>query len=498
MCENTRETTREQAAGRFHISIRGTEKLNLYEELIKVFLQPFQYSLNGEDAPGQQDIILEYEYAGDPDELKRRLYRDLKRCTGKAPKWGILTGIRPVKLAYELAFGAKAGAADQSAGAKEHAASGGGENDRVARARRILEDVYLLHPEKAALTTEILQYQRRTAGDPQDKSLSVYIGIPFCPTRCLYCSFTSNQVGEEEIRRYLAALEREIREVAVMAERDGFRIESVYMGGGTPTTPDAEQLDRLLYTIRQAFRLREDQPLREFTVEAGRPDTITEEKLAILREHGADRISINPQSMQQRTLDVIGRRHTTEQTKEAFALAKNAGFASINADLIAGLPGEVFSDFEDSLEQVIALGADNITLHTLAVKRASRLKEMDEHFNYREEDLREQMLRFAARRLREEGYRPYYLYRQKHTSGNTENIGYCREDKISIYNIRIMEERQSILALGAGGISKVWFPRENRLERVPNVSNYEIYIDRIDDMIQRKRKKFFDWRNETC
>ena len=195
--------------------------------------------------------------------------------------------------------------------------------------------------------------------------------------------------------------------------------------------------------------------------------------------------------MHQRTLDLIGRRHTVRQTEEAFALAKAAGFECINTDLIAGLPGEDFADFAQSLEQVIALGADNITLHTLAVKRASRLKEMDENFNYKEELLREEMLTHASEWLRKEGFLPYYLYRQKHTSGSTENIGYCRDDKISVYNIRIMEERQSILALGAGGISKIYFPAENRLERVANVSNYEIYIERIDDMIARKRNKFF-------
>ncbi|MDO5490825.1 MAG: coproporphyrinogen dehydrogenase HemZ, partial [Bacillota bacterium] len=264
--------------------------------------------------------------------------------------------------------------------------------------------------------------------------------------------------------------------------------ESIYMGGGTPTTLEPELLDELLQTVEECFDLS---VCREFTVEAGRPDTITEKKLQILRDHGVDRISINPQSMQQRTLDLIGRKHTTEDVRKAFALAEGVGFRFVNADLIAGLPGEEYEDFADSFQQVLALGADNITLHTLAVKRASRLKERDANFHYRDEDLREKMLGFAQERLRREGFVPYYLYRQKHTSGNTENIGYCRRDLASIYNIRIMEEHQSILALGAGGISKVWFPAANRLERVPNVSNYDIYIERIDDMIDRKRKDFF-------
>ena len=227
-------------------------------------------------------------------------------------------------------------------------------------------------------------------------------------------------------------------------------------------------------------------------MEAGRPDTITEEKLHILKQCGVTRISINPQTMKQKTLELIGRKHTVEETDKAFDMARLIWDGSVNADLIAGLPEESFNDFRNSLDRIIAYGADNITLHTLAVKRASRLKEIDEEFNYKDEELREQMLGYAEEALRTAGYRPYYLYRQKHTSGNTENIGYCRNDAVSVYNIRIMEEAQSILAMGAGGISKVYFPEENRLERVANVSNYEIYIDRIEEMTQRKEKNF--WR----
>ncbi|MGN0704943.1 MAG: coproporphyrinogen dehydrogenase HemZ, partial [Lentihominibacter sp.] len=267
------------------------------------------------------------------------------------------------------------------------------------------------------------------------------------------------------------------------------RLESFYIGGGTPTTLDAGQLEELLERVNISFDLG---TLSEFTVEAGRPDTITEEKLRIMKQYGVTRISINPQTMKQETLDLIGRKHTVEETGRAFDMALSMWDGSVNADLIAGLPEESFDDFRNSLDRIITYGADNITLHTLAVKRASRLKEMDEEFNYKDEELREQMLVYASQALRDAGYRPYYLYRQKHTSGNTENIGYCRNDAVSVYNIRIMEEAQSILAMGAGGISKVYFPEENRLERVANVSNYEIYIDRIEEMTQRKEKNF--WR----
>ena len=234
--------------------------------------------------------------------------------------------------------------------------------------------------------------------------------------------------------------------------------------------------------------------IREYTVEAGRPDTITEEKLKVIKEHKVDRISINPQTTKEKTLEIIGRKHTIEDLYKAFEKAGKVGIENVNTDLIAGLPEETAGDFAKSIRDILKLGAENITLHTLAVKRASKLKDKDAHFNYRDEDLREIMLEDAHSILREYGYRPYYLYRQKHTSGNTENTGFCRDNKLSLYNVRIMEEAQSILALGAGGISKIYFPEENRLERVANVSNYEIYIDRIDEMIDRKDKKFFIWR----
>ncbi len=459
------------------ITINGTDRIQQYEELVKVFLQPSEYRISaGDDTlhPETEDDgsyhagSLFYSFEGDADALKRQIWHDLSNLTGKSPKWGVLTGIRPVKLADEL--GKRDGSAD------------------AAGVRDILLSRYLLHPSKADLTMEILDFQKRIAGEPAPDSLSVYVGIPFCPSRCLYCSFTSNQAGDEEIERYLGALKKEIAYAGRKVREEGFQIESVYIGGGTPASPQAPQLDQLLEAIRLNFDLS---GCREFTVEAGRADAITEEKLQIMKAHGVDRISINPQSMKQKTLDLIGRKHTTDDVRRAFALAKAVGFRSINSDLIAGLPEELPEDFMDSLEQMLRLGADNITLHTLAVKRASRLKERDENFNYRDEQIREEMLRAAEQRLRRAHFRPYYLYRQKHTSGNTENIGYCLDDRLSLYNVRIMEEHQSILALGAGGISKIYFPAENRLERVANVSNYEIYIDRIDEMIRRKEEKFF-------
>lgn len=471
------------------IRIIGTEKIQQYEELAKVFLQPGEYRIRGGSGmdPGEQEragevlsvdaIHLSCRFEGDWIPVSRRLYEDLARITGKHPRWGILTGIRPVKLAGELAEEKLCGkSAEDSSPA-----------DRAALSR-LLQDRYLLHGSKAELVTEILEYQRDKAGEPETGSMALYVGIPFCPTRCLYCSFPSNQVDREEYGRYLEALHEEIAFAGEKTEEAGASIESVYIGGGTPTELSAAQLDGLLGEIRGRFDLS---ACREFTVEGGRPDTFTEEKLEILRKWGVDRLSINPQTMKQETLDLIGRRHTVEETEEAFRMAGEAGFPVINTDLIAGLPGEEPEDFARSLERVLDLGAHNITLHTLAVKRGSKLKERDENFNYRDEEIREEMLGRAEKTLREKGFRPYYLYRQKHTSGNTENLGYCRKDAVSLYNIRIMEEHQSILALGAGGISKIYFPAENRLERVPNVSNYEIYIERIQEMLRRKAQGFF-------
>lgn len=449
----------------YTFKIKGVENINQYEELIKVFLPANMYVLSEEEAVGDENAAV-FTFEGDKDALKRNIYRYLSEATGKSPKWGILTGIRPVKLAGEL-------------------------SDRLGceeAAKKLMED-YLIHPQKVSLVMDILDYQRRLLGRPHKDSISIYMGIPFCPTRCLYCSFTSNQVKKPEIDRYLQALYKEIDYCAERIRCGSYSAESLYIGGGTPTSLDEYQLEQLLDRICSSFDVR---TMREFTVEAGRPDTITPEKLRLMKKYGVGRISINPQSMKQETLDIIGRAHTVRETEAAFEMARDAGFDCINADLIAGLPQEETDDFSRSLNRMIAMGAENITVHTLAVKKASRLMELDSDFNYKREDICGSMLEYAHEALKKSGYEPYYLYRQKHTSGNTENVGFCRKDLISPYNVRIMEEAQSILALGAGGISKVYYPDENRLERVVNVSNYEIYIDRIDEMILRKENNF--WR----
>ena len=387
--------------------------------------------------------------------------------------WGELTGVKPVKLTRELFKG------NPYNGRQPH------EKDEVFR---ILTEERGLSREKADLIIEIYEYQQQVLKGENYTSCGLYIGIPFCPTRCLYCSFTSNQKPYEEIERYLEALIKEIGYVGKRLKETGMGIETIYIGGGTPTTLDDGQLERLLDAVLHNFDLCK---LREFTLEAGRPDTITKEKLSIARTHGVDRISINPQSMKKRTLELIGRSHSPEDILRAFEIADASGIPVVNCDLIAGLPEEDVGDFEKTLETVLGLGPLNITVHTLALKRASRLIEQDTTYHETHSDVVSDMIELSHEMLRGAAYRPYYLYRLKRMAGALENTGWCKDDTAGIYNIRIMDEQQSILALGAGGMSKVFFPEENRLERVPNVSNYEVYIERLQEMLERKEQGIF-------
>lgn len=387
--------------------------------------------------------------------------------------WGILTGVKPVKLTRELFRG------NPYNGRQPHP------RDEV---KRILMEEDGLSEDKADLLIEIYEYQQEVLKGDNYTGAGVYVGIPFCPTRCLYCSFTSNQKPHEEIKRYLEALHKEISYVGRRMKETGLGVETLYIGGGTPTTLDPGELKELFDCLRSEMDLSE---LREFTLEAGRPDTIDRDKLMAAKEAGATRISINPQTMKQETLDIIGRRHTVEDIYRAFEAARDSGIRNINCDLIAGLPGETAEDFADSLSRVLELGPTDITVHTLALKRASRLIEEDSQYHLSHSKVAREMIELGADVLRREGYRPYYLYRLKRMAGALENTGWCREGSAGIYNIRIMDEQQSIVALGAGGMSKVYFPAENRLERVPNVSNYEVYIDRLDEMLQRKEKGIF-------
>jgi oxygen-independent coproporphyrinogen-3 oxidase len=461
-----------------------------YEELVKVFLRPDEYRLTGSgevepdeagpDGSGEPAIVIEAPpfsaEAGDgkkendiKNQIKRYLFRELQRHTGGTPDWGILTGVRPVKLASELLE------RDWPEGPQE-------------KAKEVLVRDYYLTEEKARLLLDIALYQKRLLNPSPAEAIGLYIGIPFCPTRCVYCSFPSNQGRAEDVAAYLTALHREIAFAAENMKRAGLYPESVYVGGGTPTILSAEQLSRLLCHITDSFELSRAE---EFTVEAGRPDTITAEKLAALKQYHVQRISINPQSMNRLTLERIGRFHSPEDVTEAFRLARKAEIPVINTDVIAGLPEEGAGDFARTLEQVISFEPENITVHTLALKRASKLAEIDAEYHRKQGKTVREMLGRAKEMFDQAGYRPYYLYRQKHMAGNFENVGYSKGNTVGVYNIRIMEEAQTIVALGAGGISKVYYPEGNRLERVPNVSNFGIYMERLDEMLLRKAKSIF-------
>jgi coproporphyrinogen dehydrogenase HemZ len=395
--------------------------------------------------------------------MKRFLYDILSKETGKQLPWGILTGIRPTKLVYELLER--------------------GATEEIIHQR--MKEEYYCSELKIDMSIRIASRELELLGQMNyKKGYSLYIGIPFCPSTCLYCSFTSYSVEKfaNLVDEYLVALQKEIDFAATCFPDKP--LTTVYFGGGTPTSLSAEQLDLLLGRVKEKFDFTN---VKEFCVEAGRPDSITREKLAVLKKWGVDRISINPQSMQQKTLDLIGRHHTTEQVKEAFALARETGHDNINMDIIIGLPGECPEDVADTLNQIEQLDPESLTVHTLAIKRAARLNTEKENYDTLKASGVPTMLEDTIEFAEAHHYVPYYLYRQKNMADNLENIGYSKYGREGLYNILIMEEKQTILALGAGGMSKFVFHEENRLERVDNVKSVTDYIARIDEMIGRKR-----------
>ena len=395
----------------------------------------------------------------------------------RVPAWGTMTGVRPTKIPMNELM--------QGKSRKEAGAS--------------LEKWYCCREDKRELCLEIAIKEAELLKDIDfENSYSLYIGIPFCPTTCLYCSFPSYPLGQYGYlsNDYLGALKKEI--AAVAAQCRNHPIVSAYMGGGTPTALTADQLDELLFCLYDSFPMEQS---REFTVEAGRPDSITREKLEVLRRYGVERISVNPQTMQQKTLDFIGRRHTVEDIKRAFGQAREAGFTNINMDFIIGLPGESPEDFEDTLVQAKALNPDSITVHSLVVKRASRLRSLlEEGGDFLEgerirEHRMEDMLALSQQFAKREGYQPYYMYRQKNSAGHfgssgQENIGYARKGRECLYNILIMEEMQTIAACGAGASTKIYDSNLKQVRRIENVKDVTQYIGRIGEMIERKRVLF--------
>lgn len=373
--------------------------------------------------------------------------------------WGAMSGIRPAKSVRQLLESGKS----------------------ETEAMEVLEKVYGVSAEKRALALRVARNEEEILKKIKKNSVSLYIGIPFCPSRCLYCSFVSTdvRVSGKYMDEFSELLCREIEKTGEILSELGFFVQNIYIGGGTPTTLSNENLEKILSAIEKNIDFSN---LEEYTLEAGRPDTVTYEKMDTAKRHGVNRISINPQTMHDKTLEVIGRRHSVSMYYDAMKIARDAGFENINTDLIAGLPGETFSDFAESLDKVREAGPEEITVHSMCVKRAAALKFSGIGLTGYEEV--NKMLEYTAEKMDEDGKEPYYMYRQKNISGNLENVGYAKREHMSSYNINIMEEAQSIFALGGGGSSKIVLG--DRIERVVNFKEPYEYIRRFDEIIAKK------------
>lgn len=451
------------------VYLAGEEPEGEYTLLLKVDYRPDQIFLEvWKDGEQLQVGFGDADCAGNRKEakncLKRLIYHALCSVTGRTLPWGNLTGIRPTKIPMKLL-------------------EEGWKNVEIAR---YLQDTYEVSPKKGALAIAVANREKDILEQfDYKRGYSLYVGIPFCPSICLYCSFGSYPLERWRhlVEDYLEALCRELSFIG--AQMKGRPLHTVYVGGGTPTTLEAGQLRRLLTHIGQTFDLSQ---VREFTVEAGRPDSITEEKLSAIREFPVTRISINPQTMNQKTLDLIGRKHSVEAVGDCFAMARKMGFDNINMDLIVGLPGEGKEEVAHTLQEVCRIHPDSLTVHSLALKRATRLnlfKDQYEEISFTNSNEIMEMTEEAARTM---GMHPYYLYRQKNMAGNFENVGYAAEGKDGLYNILIMEEKQTIMAAGAGASTKFVFQDGERIERVENVKDVSQYIARMDEMLARKRE----------
>lgn len=390
------------------------------------------------------------------------LYKLLCDFTGLTQPWGILTGVRPVKLLRRLAEGSS-------------------EEQAVKK----FEKDFFVSNEKIALSRETEHNERKILELSKPESFSLYVGIPFCPSRCSYCSFVMASIerAEKLIEPYTKLLCEEIKQTAEIANKLGLRLETVYFGGGTPTTLSAEQLDTVLGTVNNSFDMS---TCREFTVEAGCPDTIDIAKLFALKENKVDRISINPQTVNDEVLKTIGRKHTAQQFFDAFELARKCGFDNINTDLIAGLPTDTPESFKNSLDSIVRLNAECITVHTLCMKRASRLTTEGVTLDLQQARDAREMLAYTQNILGQNEYIPYYMYRQSRMVGNLENVGWSKKGFESLYNVYVMDETHTILACGSGGVTKLKRNNPDYLERIFNFKYPYEYIDRFDELIQRK------------
>ncbi|MGN1432914.1 MAG: coproporphyrinogen dehydrogenase HemZ [Ruminococcus sp.] len=390
------------------------------------------------------------------------LYKLLCQYSGYTQPWGVLTGVRPVKLFRRLCEEL-------------------GEEGALNR----FTDEFYVSPEKLRLAEMTEKNEKKILDLSRPESFSLYVGIPFCPSRCSYCSFVMSSVerAKKLIEPYTELLCEEIKTTAQIASDLGLRLETVYFGGGTPTTLNAEQLDKVLKTVRNSFDIS---TCREFTVEAGRPDTIDKERLCALKENKVDRISINPQTLNDNVLREIGRKHTSEQFFTAFELARKCGFDNINTDLIAGLPTDTLESFVNSLDSIRALSPECITVHTLCMKRASTLTNIGTTLNREDAETAGKMLEYTQKTLTADEYIPYYMYRQSRMVGNLENVGWSKKGFESLYNVYVMDETHTILACGSGGVTKLKNNETDYLKRIFNFKYPYEYVDRFDELIERK------------
>jgi coproporphyrinogen dehydrogenase HemZ len=400
--------------------------------------------------------------------LRRFLFLCLKDLTQDIYPWGILIGIRPSKIVLKLI--------------KE------GKNEEEII--QIFEEKYLAHADKAKLCIAVAKAEERIVNKDKN-NIAIYIGMAFCPTKCLYCSFTSNPIGvyKKMVMPYVEALIKEIREISKYINEKNLSIESVYFGGGTPTSVSDGEFMMVMDQIYSNFIKGHN--VKEFTVECGRPDTLNKSKLRVMKERGVSRISINPQTMNDKTLKLIGRSHSSEDIKEKFKMARELGFDDINMDIIIGLPGETHKDVLNTKNELIKLKPDSVTVHGLALKRGSRMYEefiLKKGINLVSQEEIIKMYEESKNLAESLGISPYYMYRQKNMVGNMENLGYAKEGKECIYNIQMIEERQTTIALGAAAVSKVIFLEEDRLERFPNLKDLHEYISRVDEMVEEKKK----------
>lgn len=469
-----------------YICLEGHDMMNAVQTTVQIFMPNEKYkpvekvqedgitvksSVMGNDTTAQlyenSSLICEKTETADgvtmQHAVRSAVYHMLKEKTGQHFPWGMLTGIRPAKTI------------------NTYMDMGLTKDESIKK----MIETYEMSPEKAELAATVATAERSILEKADKNGISLYIGIPFCPTRCLYCSFTSYPIDiyKTKVDGYVEALIKELKFLGEKAQ--GKRLDSIYIGGGTPTSLTAEQLDKIMAAVSETFDLSN---ILEYTVEAGRPDTITAEKLKVIKKNGASRISVNPQTMNDETLRLIGRKHTVDDIKRVFYEARSIGHDNINMDLILGLPGEGEAEVKNTMEEIKKLSPESLTVHTLAVKRASRLKETLGEYDLAKAMLMENILGLSAKGAAEMGLAPYYMYRQKNMLGSFENVGYAKKGFESIYNVVIMEETQSIYAAGAGASTKLYDPETDRIERIFNVKNVDEYIGRIDEMIDRKRK----------